>query len=418
LSNAIANTEFDIAVIGGGMSGLVLVGLLADNGWPGAADLRIALLEAAPPSPFNKGAELDLRVSALAPAARAILTRLGVWQELPAGRVSPYRRMCVWQAQGRPDERRSITFDAAELGEADLGYIVENRAIRQIAWQKIEAAANVTLFTDGKPIELIEAADQCTIRFADDHAITAKLVVGADGAQSWVRQQLGIEYHERAYGQSGVVTHVATEKPHRETAWQRFLPTGPVALLPLVDGRSSLVWSCPDAQAKDLLAANEKEFALQLEDALDGVLGRIECTTPRASFPLALAYAQVYTGRRFALLGDAAHRVHPLAGQGANLGLLDAASLAEELIVHLGRPLADPGDPYVLRRYERTRKGDNLVTMGVMDLLNRAFAPPFGELAGMGMEIVNRVPPLKSRLARYAMGLGREQPAAAQPLVE
>ena len=410
--------EFDVAVVGGGTAGLVFTALLADLCATRVPGLRIALLEASPPGPLVADAELDLRVSALAPASRAILTRLGIWQALPATCVSPYERMCVWQAAGQAGGSHSITFDAAELGEAELGYIVENRAVRQVAWERLEGLANVSFYTDGAPVELKEAADNSTLTFADGETLTARLVVAADGARSWVRQQLGVDYQERGYGQMGVVAHVDTEQPHRETAWQRFLPAGPVALLPLRDGRSSLVWSCPDVQAKELLAADAEDFALQLEQALDGALGSIRCQTPRAGFPLAMGYARTYTGRRFALIGDAAHRVHPLAGQGANLGLLDAASLAEQLALHLQHPLADPGDPLVLRRYERARKGDNLATMGMMDLLNRVFMPPYAELAGMSMGAVDRVQPLKSRLARYAMGLARDLPAAAQPLVK
>ena len=411
-------TDFDVVVIGGGTAGLVFTALLADLCATRTPALRIALLESSPPGPLAADAELDLRVSALAPASRAILTRLGLWQLLPAARVSPYSRMCVWQAAGQAGDSRSISFDAAELGEAELGYIVENRAVRQVAWQHIENLAGVSCFTAAAPTELIQDTDSSTITFADGQAITTKLVVAADGARSWSRQQLGVTYHEQGYGQAGVVSHIITELPHQATAWQRFLPEGPVALLPLADGRSSLVWSCPDEQARELLAADAQTFASQLETALDGALGRIECTTPRVSFPLAKGYAETYTGRRFALIGDAAHRVHPLAGQGANLGLLDAASLAEQLACHLQHPLADPGDPLVLRRYERARKGDNLLTMGAMDLLNQVFMPPFGEWAGMGMEMVDRIRPLKSRLARYAMGQARDLPAAAQPLID
>jgi 2-octaprenylphenol hydroxylase len=410
--------HFDVAIIGGGTAGLVFTALLADLCATRTPGLRIALLESSPPGPLDADAELDLRVSALAPASRAILTRLGIWQALPAARVSPYSRMCVWQAAGQVGGSRSITFDAAELGEAELGYIVENRAVRQVAWQQLEHRAGISCFTDAAPTELLQDTHSSTISFAGGESITAKLVVAADGARSWSRQQLGVAYHEQGYGQAGVVSHIITEQPHLATAWQRFLPEGPVALLPLADGRSSLVWSCPDEQAKELLALDAQAFASQLEAALDGALGRIECTTPRVSFPLAKGYAKTYTGRRFALIGDAAHRVHPLAGQGANLGLLDAASLAEQLAAHLQHPLADPGDPLVLRRYERARKGDNLLTMGAMDLLNRVFMPPLGEWAGMGMEIVDQVQPLKSRLARYAMGQARDLPAAAQPLVE
>jgi ubiquinone biosynthesis UbiH/UbiF/VisC/COQ6 family hydroxylase len=411
-------TDFDVVVIGGGMVGLVFAGLLVERLAEGQAGrkLRIALVEASPPTPVAADAELDLRVSALAPASRAILTRLGIWRSLPASRICSYYRMCVWQAAGKAAAARSITFDAAELGEAELGCIVENRAVRQAAWESIVESGKITLLTGVEPTGLIEKELHSVIILADGSKLAARLIVGADGAHSWVRQQLGTDFRERAYGQAGIVAHIATERPHDDTAWQRFLPDGPVAMLPLADGRSSLVWSCPDQQAAELLALDKPDFNRELERALDGTLGEVECMSPRVSFPLGMGYATRYTGRRYALVGDAAHRVHPLAGQGANLGLLDAAALAETLGKHLRHPLADPGDTRALRFYERSRKGDNLITMGMMDLLNRAFASPLGEFAGIGMEWLNRSQPLKNQFARYAMGRGRELPAAAQPL--
>jgi ubiquinone biosynthesis UbiH/UbiF/VisC/COQ6 family hydroxylase len=199
---------------------------------------------------------------------------------------------------------------------------------------------------------------------------------------------------------------VKTEHDHAETAWQCFLSGGPVALLPLADGRSSLVWSCPDELAAELLAMDDAAFAERLGAAVDHVLGNLEVMTPRLSFPLGSGYAPHYSGRRYALIGDAAHRVHPLAGQGVNLGLLDAACLVDELSQHMGLPVADPGDPRVLRRYERGRKGDNLLTLGTMDVLNRLFGGPAADIAGFALGVIDRSGPLKSSLARYAMKHG------------
>jgi 2-octaprenylphenol hydroxylase len=407
--------EFDVVVVGGGLAGLCFAGLLRAATARAGIPLRIALVEAQPPAAIVDDAPVDLRVSAIMPAARAILETLGVWQALPADRVSPYRCMCVWQAKGAAQGARSIRFDAAELGEPELGHITENQAMRRAMWAELESSGGVELLTRGSPASLSESADACELEFDDGSQLRTRLVVGADGANSWVRAQLGVGFRERDYAQSAVVAHVATTQPHAETAWQRFLPGGPVALLPLANGDSSLVWSCPVERAAALVRMDAKEFGAELGAAMDGVLGDIKCVTTRVSFPLTMGYADRYTGTRFALIGDAAHRVHPLAGQGANLGLLDAAALAENLTAHLRRPAADPGDPLVLRRYERARKGDNLVTMGMMDAINRAFTGPLAEVVGLGLEVVDRLPPLKARLARYAMGMRRDLPAAARP---
>jgi 2-octaprenylphenol hydroxylase len=406
--------DFDVVIVGGGIVGLAFARLLAAGLEQAGSPGRIALLEVQPPETVPEDADLDLRVSAIAPASRAILQNMGVWDELPAACVSPYERMCVWQAEGAAGGAKSISFDAAEVGEAWLGHIVENRAMRFTAWRQVEDANSVTVISGQKPVSLTEESHHCCITLEDSSSLRARLVVGADSSQSWVREQMGVEFREHLYEQSAIVAHIASERPHAATAWQRFLPGGPVALLPLADGRSSLVWSCPNEQAKELLQMDETDFNMRLTAALDHVLGPLECTTRRVSFPLGSGHATQYTGRRFALIGDAAHRVHPLAGQGVNLGLLDAAVLAEELVKHFARPAADPGDPLVLRRYERARKGDNMLTLGAMDAINRLFAGPAGGIGGLGLSVVDKLPLVKTRFAAYAMGHGRSLPAAAR----
>lgn len=406
-----AKVDFDIVIIGGGMVGLACAESLASR----LPERRIALFETNPPGPDENLGELDLRVSALAPSSQSILDSLGVWSALPADKVCAYDCMQVWQASGQPQGSRSIRFSAAEMGEALLGHIVENRAVRRALWDAISQSGKVRLVTEQEFKNIEFGSGFCNLECESGERFTASLIIAADGARSRVRERVAADYREHSYNQSGVVAHISSAEPHQHTAWQRFLPTGPVALLPVADGRSSLVWSCPEEQAQELIGMPEADFNKELNLALDGALGQLECTSQRVRFPLGMGYARHYTGHRFALIGDAAHKVHPLAGQGANLGLLDAATLAETLTGFLQHPLADAGDARALRAYERSRKGDNLLTMGMMDLLNRLFLSPFAGLAGTGMEWCDRSALLKSRFAAYATGRGRELPAAAQP---
>jgi 2-octaprenylphenol hydroxylase len=413
----VSTAEHDILIVGGGMVGLTCATLLAQYGEDTARSFSIGIVETSPPAPVPPNADIELRVSALSRISQTILQFSGIWPAIAATRISPYRRMCVWQADGAAGSARSISFDAAELGEPDLGCIVENGVIRRAAWERVNAMHSVSLHLGSAPAALHEETDALELILENGQRLRTRLLVGADGARSWVRQALGVTSREREYGQRAIVAHVESQRSHRETAWQRFIAGGPVALLPLDDGRSSVVWSCPDATAAELMAADKKIFDQRLTLATDQVLGSLTTTTERADFPLSLAYAQRYTGRRYALIGDAAHRVHPLAGQGANLGLLDAAALAETLAVQQASPVIDPGDPVILRRYERWRKGDNLLTMGVLDGLHRLFGAgwvPAARLGGLGLGIVDRLAPVKRRLALYAMGDSGDLPMAAR----
>ncbi len=390
----------DVVIVGGGMVGLAFASLLQALS-PG---LQITVLESGDPQPPDE--RVGLRVSALSPASRTLLAGADVWGRLPPDRLGPYLRMEVWREHG-PGGTDSIGFDAAEQGLDVLGHIVENDLLRWKLWQRT-AEQGIRLLTNSRLDRLWREPDSIQVILEDGRRIDAQLLIGADGAASRVRTRLGIDAQRRPYAQQGVVTHVATERPHRQTARQRFLPGGPVALLPLADGRCSVVWSCPDAQACELLQLDADEFGRRLTDATQAVLGAVTVTeTPRA-FPLAAAHATRYTGERYALIGDAAHQVHPLAGQGVNLGFQDAAVLADELARYMASsPYADPGDRRVLRRYERRRRGSNFAMLKSMDLLHQVFSTgnaPLAAAGALGLGVVDRLGPLKRRLAGQALG--------------
>jgi 2-octaprenylphenol hydroxylase len=406
-----AQERFDIAVIGGGLVGLTFVKLLAEYADQLPAAPRIALVEAKPP--VSEPSAIDqLRVSAVAPAVQTLLTHTNVWQSLEPEQFCRYERMHVWHAdetETAGDRLHSIEFTAAELGVAELGHIVNNHAMRTAAWSGVAALPAVELITANAPQSLAQVDGGWVVTLANGEKLETRLLLGADGIHSWVRDALGLVSDTLAHEQHAIVAEIATEHAHDFTARQRFLKGGPIALLPLMNGNSSLVWSCADAQAESLLDLDATRFSDQLSQATNQVLGRLECVSDRLSFPLASAHAPNYTGRRFALLGDVAHQVHPLAGQGLNLGLLDAAVLAENLATHLRLRAADPGDRRVLRRYERSRKGDNLLTEKVLVGLNRLFNGELASAAGAGLDLLDRSAPMKRLLARYAM---RQLPTA------
>ena len=313
--------DFDVVIVGGGMVGAGCAALLGAYG-PTSA-LRVAMLEprtALLPAPDEP---LDLRVSALSRASQRLVERTGAWQEVLARGASPYQRMVVWDKVGSPDGEGSIRFEAAELGEPDLGHIVENRTV-QAALTARAAAHGVTLLRSGvSALDL--GAEAVTVTTTEGRRLSAALVVAADGGDSAARRHAGIETQGWDYGQHAVVTHLSPSQPHRGTAWQRFLPTGPLALLPLSDGRVSLVWSALPERAAELVAMSGEAFADAVTEASAGVLGRLVPDAPRASFPLRLLHAIDYTRPRLALVGDAAEQQPDQQGaeDGQDQGELD-----------------------------------------------------------------------------------------------
>jgi 2-octaprenylphenol hydroxylase len=359
--------------------------------------------------------DVDLRVYALSRASQHILAAAGVWETIAARRASPYRRMVVWEDH-LDTHAGTLHFDSAELGEPDLGHIVEDCLIRTVLADQLATRPNVTLDWGVELTAIAATRDRVDVTTADGAVIEGDVLIAADGSASTVRSLVGLPVFDVPYGQRAVVTHVATARPHAQTAWQRFLPSGPVALLPLTDGRSSVVWSTADEQAESLLASDEETFAVSLADATDRALGDIVDVGPRASFPLRALHARRYCATRIALIGDAAHTIHPLAGQGMNLGLFDAAVLAD-VLEEAGRGHEDPGDLRTLRRYERRQKGRNLKTLLAMDALHRLFAkagPLLAPVRASGMSLIDASPVAKRRLMREALGVTGELPSAAR----
>ena len=399
-------TSYDVVIAGGGGVGATLACAL------GGSELEVALLEQKPPEAIPKS-EIDLRVAALTSASQRILSALQVWPTMAEWRVSPFREMRVWDAMGWGQ----IHFDSAALGEPQLGWIVENQVLQSALWQRLQRLDNITVHSPGM-LESISAPTQDYLQLilADGSEIETRLLVGAEGIHSKVRELAGIPTSGWQYAQKAIVATVSTEHPHQATAWQRFLPGGPLAFLPLHDGRCSIVWSTTFEQAEQLLQLNPVDFSKQLTGMFDHRLGEITLSSQRVAFELRRQHAQSYVQPRIALIGDAAHVVHPLAGQGANLGLLDAATLAE-VIRDAVRVKQDIGSFAVLRRYERWRKGDNLLTMSVLDGFKRLFgasSPPLRLLRNTGLNLVDALDPLKIQIMRHAMGLAGDLPKLAR----
>jgi 2-octaprenylphenol hydroxylase len=405
--------DFHIIIVGGGMVGACVAALAAAN--PRLADLRKAVLEANPPA--QPQGDVDLRVSAVSRASQRILAAVGAWPLIPARSLSPYDEMIVWDAASRPRGAGAIQFSASATSEPNLGHIVENR---QLQWALYECPAfrRVTLLRAELAGMTLER-DRAVVSLGDGRTLSASLVIGSDGAASLSRKLAGIETSGWDYDQRALVTHVRTEHSHARTAWQRFLADGPIAFLPLADGRSSIVWTTRPAHAEHLASCPPEEAAQEIERAIDGALGKVEIAAQRLHFPLRLAHARQYCKERFALVGDAAHAIHPLAGQGVNLGFLDCAALIEVLARELENG-ADPGalaELRVLRRYERWRKSENMIALGLVDGLNRLFSTSdatLGSIRRAGLGAVDASALAKRFFMGRAMGTSGELPAVAR----
>jgi len=422
MATQVAGLDYEVLVVGAGVTGAGLALALVKAG------MRVALLEARPAQPLRPPppglAGYDLRVTALNVASRQFLEHLGVWDSVTGQRVAAFDHMKVWDGEGLA----GIHFHASEAGQEHLGYIVENRVLSSSLHRRLEAFAKLDWFQGARCHSLVRCLDSagqayCLVSLEDGRQLSAALVVGADGANSMVRHLAGFGTRQRDYGQQAIVANVRVAETHGNTAWQRFMSTGPLALLPLPplpEADSSLcavVWSADRWRADQLLEMDDRRFSSELGRCSEYCLGEVLETSPRRAFALQRQHVLRYAQPGVALIGDAAHVIHPLAGQGVNLGLQDAAVLATEVLAAgaAGRP---PGELRILRRYQRRRQSHNLLMMATTDLLKRWFGssmPLLCWLRNRGMDAFDLSPRVKRQLIQVAIG-GDSRPDSAQGL--
>ncbi|MDD1975904.1 MULTISPECIES: 2-octaprenyl-3-methyl-6-methoxy-1,4-benzoquinol hydroxylase [Pseudomonas] len=401
----------DLLIVGAGMVGSALALALQHSG------LEILLLDGSPLSikPFDEQSAFEPRVSALSMASQRILERLGAWPGIEQRRISPYSDMRVWDGSGTGQ----IHFSAASVHAEVLGHIVENRVVQDGLLERLHDS-EIGLLANARLEQMRRSGDEWLLTLADGRTLRAPLVIAADGANSAVRRLTGCETREWDYLHHAIVTSVRCAQPHQATAWQRFTDDGPLAFLPLLrDGQQdwcSIVWSTTPEQSERLMKLDDADFCAQLERAFEGRLGAVLEADPRLCVPLRQRHAKRYVAEGLALIGDAAHTIHPLAGQGVNLGFLDAAVLAEELLhaYERGERLADVR---VLSRFERRRMPHNLALMAAMEGFERLFQAdplPLRWLRNSGLKWVEQLPEAKAVFVRQALGLSGDLPALAR----
>jgi 2-octaprenyl-6-methoxyphenol hydroxylase len=388
---------FDLLVIGGGMTGLALASASAGAG------LRVILVEQRPMA-STISAPFDGRVTSIAQGSRRLLEAIGIWQQL-APEAEPILDIRV----GEANSPLTVNYDHRAVSAEPLGHIVENRVLRSALLQRVgELAAGGLVLAAPDRVERLERDDGVAkVRLASERSIRAALVAVAEGGSSPTRAAAGIDVLHWTYDQIGIVATIAHERPHGGLAIERFFADGPFAILPMTGRRSSIVWAAQSRLARELIALDDGEFMAELGERFGEQLGRLRLAGPRWHYPLAMVQAERYTDQRLALVGDAAHAIHPIAGQGWNLALRDVAALAE-LMVDARRLGLDPGGAAVLARYERWRRFDSLALIAITDGLNRLFANdllPLRIAREAGLGLVERIGPLKQFFMRHAMGL-------------
>lgn len=387
--------DFDVVIVGGGLVGTSLALALK------AAGLKLAMVEARLPQSLSDVADWDSRVYAISPGSAEFLASCGVWHGLDLARMNRVEEMRILG----DDARSRLDFNAYDAGLRELAFIVENRQLQHALWRALEGESTIELVTPATCKALTFTAGAAQLELGDGRTLSAQLVVGADGADSWVRAQAAVAVEVRLYRQTAVVANFATARPHRDVAFQWFRRDGVLALLPLPGDRVSMVWSTADEHAAQLKSLAREELAAQVAGASQGVLGELNMITPAAAFPLRLQRVRQLVQPRLALVGDAAHNLHPLAGQGVNLGFRDARELARVLTQRGSQ--TDCGDYPLLRGYERARREDIAAMQSATDALQRLFnndSPGLARLRNFGLRLIDRRPRLKNLLVQHAVG--------------
>jgi ubiquinone biosynthesis UbiH/UbiF/VisC/COQ6 family hydroxylase len=387
--------KFDVVIVGGGLVGASLALALKDSG------LKIALVESRPIPPLPADQSWDSRVYAISPGSAAFLQNLGVWDALDQERVTPVYNMAVFG----DDSAARLDFSAYNIGVPELAFIVENRQLQHAAWKGLKCRENpIKVFCPAQCSMMLRAESHAELHLDDGTVVQTGLIVGADGVNSWVREQAGIEVARHSYQQMGVVANFDAMRHHNNVAHQWFRRDGVLALLPMPGRLVSMVWSTREELAQTMLALPEKELCERVVRASQHVLGEMRLVTRPTAFPLNFVHVKKLAQPHLALIGDAAHGIHPLAGQGVNLGLRDAQELAS--VIRSRGLQSDCGDYLLLRRYERARKEDILAMELVTDSLQKLFThthPTLIRLRNLGLEITNRLPLIKDRLMQQAL---------------
>ena len=382
---------FDVLIVGGGLAGLSLACALRDT------RLKIALLESSPSQP---SAGWDARVYAISPANAEFLQAIGVWKHLDGERISPIAAMKIVGDSGA-----KLDFSAYETGVAELGWVLESSLMACELWENVKRQANLTLLCPAAPNAIKMGEKSVELSLAEGQSLSTKLLVGADGGDSWVRGATGLQAIATPYGEMGLVANFECEHPHRGIARQWFRDDGVLAWLPLPGNRISVVWSTPDVHAGELLALPAEALALRVASAGGDVLGSLKLLTPASAFPLRLLRVPQTIGSRVALLGDAAHGIHPLSGHGINLGYQDAKALAALLAAT--PEWQDVGSERLLQRYQRARREETLLVQYTTHTIRRLFRetlPGMRPLRNLGLGLTNALPVVKNALVRYALG--------------